>query len=87
MLSFIIGFTGAYISKLIDFSFNEGNLLDWYYIWLLNIEESYPKLVKPLGKCINCMSVWVTIIIFFLFNINLPYLLISIAFNYYLITK
>jgi len=87
ILSFIIGFTGAYLSRLIDFSFNTGNLLDWYYIWLLSVEEKYPKLAKPLGKCIKCMSIWVTIIVFLFFNISFPYLLISIAYNYYLITK
>jgi hypothetical protein len=89
--SFLIGFISAYISKFIDFCFNDGNILDFYYKWLLMLKNKYPKLSKPLGLCIFCMSFWVCLIMFMIFynEYNLTYkdFFISIAVNYAILFK
>ena len=67
-LSILIGYSSAYISKILDYSFNKGNILDFYYIFLLKyIEPISPKLAKPLGMCIKCFSIWICFIVFFIF--------------------
>jgi hypothetical protein len=69
-LSLLIGFSSAQLSKILDFSFNEGNIFDWYYILLLKyVEPISKKLAKPLGTCIKCFSVWVCFFVFGLFFI------------------
>jgi len=70
LLSLLIGFCSAQITKVADFSFNEGNILDWYYIFLLKyIQPISKKLSKPLGTCIKCFSVWVCFSVFVIFCI------------------
>jgi hypothetical protein len=66
-LAIAIGFCSAQITKVLDFSFNEGNILDWYYILL--IKHLPKKLAKPLGTCIKCFSVWVCFFVFGMFMI------------------
>jgi hypothetical protein len=69
-LSLVIGFCSAQLTKVLDFSFNEGNILDWYYIFLLKyVEPISKKLAKPLGTCIKCFSVWVCFFVFVVFSI------------------
>ena len=51
ILSLLIGFCSAQLTRVLDFSFNEGNILDWYYIFLLKYLPK--KLAKPLGVCIK----------------------------------
>jgi hypothetical protein len=49
----------------IDFCFNEQNILDWYYLFLLkHVQPKYPKLAKPLGLCPVCMGFWVGVGVF-----------------------
>ena len=91
-LSIFIGFCSAQLTKLLDFSFNEGNVLDWYYMFLLErIEPISKKLAKPLGTCINCFSVWVCFLVFFIFSItnSIPwyYILLSQGISYFFIVK
>jgi len=82
-LSIIIGFCSAQLTKLLDFSFNEGNILDWYYIFLLKyVEPISIKLAKPLGTCIKCFSVWVCFFIFLIFSFYL-----SIPWYYFFISQ
>jgi hypothetical protein len=82
LISVLIGFCSANITKLLDYSFNKGNILDWYYIILLKyIEPISKKIAKPLGTCIKCMSVWVCLIIFIIFSITL-----SISWFYFFIS-
>jgi hypothetical protein len=67
-LSIMIGFCSAQITRVLDFSFNKGNILEWYYIFLLKyVEPISKKLAKPLGTCIKCFSVWVCFFIYLLF--------------------
>jgi hypothetical protein len=91
-LSIVIGFCSAQITKVADFSFNEGNILDWYYIFLLKyIEPISKKLAKPLGTCIKCFSVWVCFFIFLPFFIWYPlpwyYIFISQGISAYIIYR
>jgi hypothetical protein len=65
-LSIVIGFCSAQITRVLDFSFNEGNILESYYLFLLKyIQPISKKLAKPLGICIKCFSVWVCFGIFY----------------------
>jgi hypothetical protein len=91
-LSIVIGFCSAQITKVADFSFNEGNILEWYYILLLKyVEPISKKLAKPLGTCIKCFSVWVCFLIFLIFSIYLSiswyYVLISQGISAFIIFK
>jgi hypothetical protein len=91
-LSIVIGFCSAQITKVADFSFNEGNILDWYYILLLKyVEPISKKLVKPLGTCIKCFSVWVCFLIFLIFSLYLSipwyYILISQGISAFIIYR
>jgi hypothetical protein len=91
-LSIVIGFCSAQITKILDFSFNEGNIFDWYYIFLLKyIEPISKKLAKPLGTCIKCFSVWVCFFIFLPFFIWYPlpwyYIFISQGMSAYIIYR
>lgn len=68
-LFYFIGKQVAKLSYFIDFCFNEGNIFDWYYSFLLYVELFLPKLAKVLGLCNICMNFWVSTILFFtLFN-------------------
>jgi len=89
-LSLLIGFCSAQLTKVLDFSFNEGNILDWYYIFLLKyVEPISKKLAKPLGTCIKCFSVWVCFLVFGIFLIftNIPwfYIFLSQGISAYII--
>lgn len=88
----ILGFISAKLAELIDFCFNEGNLLDNYYLFLIDhVKPKYPKLSKPLGLCIKCMSIWICLILssLFFWYLEIPfiYIFISIAINFYEINK
>jgi hypothetical protein len=90
--SLIIGFCSAQITKVLDFSFNQGNIFDWYYIFLLKyVEPISKKLTKPLGTCIKCFSVWVCFFFFLIFSIYLTipwyFLLISEGISAYIIYR
>jgi hypothetical protein len=91
-LSIVIGFCSAQITRVLDFSFNEGNILESYYLFLLKyIQPISKKLAKPLGICIKCFSVWVCFFIFLIFSIYLHipwyFLLISEGISAYIIYK
>ena len=88
LLSIVIGFCSAQITKVADFSFNEGNILDWYYILLLKyVEPISKKLAKPLGMCIKCFSVWVCLICFLPFGLPWYYVLISQGISAFIIYR
>jgi len=91
-LSIVIGFCSAQLTRVLDFSFNEGNILDWYYVLLLKyIEPISIKLAKPLGTCIKCFSVWVCFFVFGMFLIftNIPwyYIFLSQGISAYIIYR
>lgn len=89
LLAIVIGFCSAQITRVLDFSFNEGNILDWYYILLIKYLPK--KLSKPLGTCIKCFSVWVCLVSFLPFCIfyTLPwyYIIISEGISAFIIFK
>jgi hypothetical protein len=58
---------GLFVS-FIDFCFNEGNILDFYYIFIQNkFYETNSKLFKVLGGCSKCFGFWINIFLFFYF--------------------
>lgn len=59
-------FASAQLVKFIDFCFSDGNVLDWYYLLILRLQDNHPKLFKVLGGCIICFGFWVNLTIFFL---------------------
>lgn len=64
----LLGISAGLFSKFIDFCFNEGNVLDFYYLWIITyIEPLYPKLAKPLGVCNVCFNFWFSTFLFPLF--------------------
>lgn len=88
LLAISVGYSAAKITQLIDYSFNEGNIFDFYYLFLLEkVKPRYPKLVKPLGLCPKCMSAWICLIIFlsfyFVTGLPIPFLFISEAVTVY----
>ena len=72
----LLGISSGIFSKFIDFCFNEGNVLDFYYLWVITvIEPLYPKLAKPLGVCNVCFNFWFSTFLF-------PLLLISFGLSF-----
>ena len=89
----LLGLCSYYFIVFIDFTFNDKNIFDWYYKWLLNkVEPNRPKLAKVFGMCAVCFGFWVATFIFIVYHYLLkidaiyyiPY--ISIC-EYYLIKK
>ena len=65
----------AYFIELIFFSFNKGNVLDFYYDFMSEkLELSNPKLFKVVCGCIYCFGFWASIISFTIFKINTNYI-------------
>jgi len=77
----LIGIVSYYLVKLIDFSFNKDNILDFYYVFLLENKDKYPKLTKVLGLCIKCFGVWFTILTYLLFYFNHDILFVNILIS------
>lgn len=63
----LLGFINYFLVVFIDFCFNEGNILDFYYRWLLRLETTRPKLAKLLGICPICMGFWVGVGVYTLY--------------------
>lgn len=52
----------------IDFCFNEGNVLDWYYSLIVDrVKPRSPKLAKLLATCPVCFGFWVGVACFVLY--------------------
>jgi hypothetical protein len=87
-----ISFISSCYIYFIDFCFNDGNIFDWYYKILLQLETKYPKLVKPLGLCPICFGFWFNLIFFTLvnllfFKISFFYIIFSIGINSFINMK
>jgi hypothetical protein len=58
--SLVLGILGAFLVYFLDFCFNEGNIFDWYYLWVLRkVEPAHPRVAKVLGLCPICFGFWV----------------------------
>lgn len=84
---FLFSFFSSFFIKFIDFCFNEGNIFDWYYLYIYEkFESKSPKLFKVLGGCIYCYGSWIYIAIFIAFNYyyNIPFIFIflGLGINY-----
>jgi hypothetical protein len=79
IVAVILAVVASFLVKFIDFAFNDGNLFDWYYKWLLNkVKPIYPKLAKPLGLCPICFGFWIGLIYYMFLAI-----LLDIPFEFY----
>jgi hypothetical protein len=100
---FIIAFSYC-LSVVLDKWFGPTMIFHFYYKWLLKIgkvefdeegnitnENTYRKFIKPLGFCLVCTNVWITIICFALLSLFYPieyiYLLPCIIFANWLVIK
>jgi len=84
---FLLSVFISFFVKFIDFCFNEGNIFDWYYKYILDsFETTKPKLFKVLGGCIFCFGTWIFIINYILISIysGLPiiYIFIGMGINF-----
>lgn len=90
----ILGITSGMLVKFIDFCFNEGNIFDFYYIFVLWVETKSKKMAKLLGLCPHCYGFWVSSGLFFIYShifdtyliYYIPYISIS-QFVIYLLFK
>jgi hypothetical protein len=64
----VFAISSALLVKFIDFCFNEGNIFDWYYKILLDLEEKYPKLTKVFGLCPKCFGFWISFLLFIYYH-------------------
>jgi len=56
----VLAVLNYFLVVFIDFCFNENNILDWYYRFLMiRVEPLSRKLAKVLGLCAVCMGFWV----------------------------
>lgn len=86
------GLSGG-LSVFLDFCFNEGNIFDFYYQFIIDyIKPKSEKLFKLLGGCNICFNIYPSTIIFEIYNYYLnisyiyylPYIITSILINMYL---
>ena len=64
LLLFLLGTSIAMLSHAFQKYMQPNHIFNWYYNWLSKL----PKYIaKPLGLCVYCNSVWITIIFFFIY--------------------
>jgi hypothetical protein len=76
LIFIILGISSGLFSKFIDFCFNEGNIFDFYYLFIItHIEPVSPKLAKMLGVCNTCFNFWFSTFLFpvFLYLLGLNF--------------
>ena len=88
----ILGFINYYLVIFIDFCFNENNILDWYYRFILTrVEPRSRKLAKVLGMCAVCMGFWVGVGVYSLhcwyLGLHPVGFIAFVALNQYLLIK
>ena len=86
LLTVLSPFVSWFIYDLIHSS----PLFIWYRNWLYKEEEELleiPLFKYPLGYCLKCMSVWVSIIIFFIPIIKINLFIITVSISYFIIVR
>lgn len=71
----VIAFCASALSRFLDFCFEPGNILHWWYNLAIRIGQakfdhvgnliSENGLYKPLAGCVVCMNFWISAIPFF----------------------
>ena len=74
LLICFVAFCTACLSRFLDFSMEQGNILAWWYAFILKIGNvktdsvgsivSCNLLFKPLGGCLVCMNFWIGVMPF-----------------------
>ena len=69
-----VAFCTACLSRFLDFSMEQGNILDWWYRFILDAAKvetdmagsitSCKWFFKPLGGCLVCMNFWIGVMPF-----------------------
>lgn len=68
----ILGMASSYLIIFLDFCLNQGNIFDWYYLFLLRkVEPNHPKWAKVLGMCPICFGFWISTALFILYEYKL----------------
>jgi hypothetical protein len=59
---FIWGVVCAGISGVLDLAYNQGHILEGYYLW---VQKNFgaKKIGKPLGLCIYCQNIYITLLL------------------------
>jgi len=57
--SLLLSYVSYNLTLFIDFTMNDGNIMDWYYsILKQKVNPRCPKLSKVLGMCPICFGFW-----------------------------
>lgn len=73
IISITVGYICYCLVLFIDFTMNDGNIMDWYYAIIKNyVYPKHPKIAKVLGMCPICFGFWVTLFIFMWLDYYLP---------------
>lgn len=76
ILAVLSGAVAAGCSTFLDFSFNEGNIFGGYYRFIetyLNPDNNKNPLSflhKPLGGCLFCMNIWISLVCWYITALN-----------------
>lgn len=76
LILIILAASSALLVKFIDQCFNEGNILEWYYKLLLQIELKSKPLSKVLGLCPKCFGFWLSTFLFIVYKHYFDFMLI-----------
>ena len=80
---FLYAFFTAAFSCFLDYCFLPEEIFGKYRLWLRNIFTGKLKpLVKPLGDCVICMNVWLSIGTFFFTGLPIIWLIPYISVSY-----
>ena len=71
-----IALVGASLSNLLDDCFQDGMIFSFYGKWINSLDSF---ISKPLGTCLICFNVWITILMIAIYNICYPaFIILSI---------
>ena len=92
MLNLIIfAFLNALFVSFIDFCFNEGNIFEKYYLFILKYKEKHPFIFKILGGCIFCFGTWIYIFHHIFLSLkgelDITYIFLGMGLNYFILKK
>lgn len=77
----LLGLGNGLFIYFIDFCFNEGNIFDFYYNFIVDkVSIRYPGLAKVLGMCMACFGFWLSFLLYFAYiytmglNLLIPFI-------------
>ncbi len=80
---FLGAFFTACFSAFLDYCMLKGEIFGFYRPWLHRVLECrFAVLIKPLGDCMICMNVWLSVISFFFTGLSVIWLIPYISVSY-----